>query len=93
METTIAQPDYSKLTISQFVPLIKANWRATAKNGIYFGAVPYLQAMACVNALDDQYGCEDGRTQVLYFLSNAQTWKGEVAKAIKAELNKRLKAR
>ncbi len=95
METTntIAPVDYSKMSISELAYAIKKNWRATSKNGIYFGAVPYLDAMTCVNTLEDRYLFEDGRTQVIYFLSNASTWKGEVAKAIKAELNKRLKAK
>lgn len=64
---------------------IHADWRKQ-KSGIYFGAVPYIQAMACVESVDDVYGCEDGRTQVIYFLSNASTWRGETARRIKKEL-------
>jgi hypothetical protein len=30
---------------------------------------------------------DDAKTIVLYFLANAQTWRGEVAKRVKAELN------
>lgn len=52
----------------------------------YFGAVPYLDAMLCVDTVNSRYGCEDGKTQVIYFLSNAATWRGEDAKRIKAEL-------
>lgn len=52
----------------------------------YFGAVPYLAAMSCIDKLEDSYICENGRTQVIYFLANASTWKGVVARRIKAEL-------
>lgn len=54
----------------------------------YFGAVPYLDSMSYVTGPDSTYGCEDGKTQVIYFLSNATTWRGEDAKRIKAELKK-----
>lgn len=52
----------------------------------YFGAVPYLDAMRSVISINDSHGVEDGKTQVLYFLSNANTWRGDDAKRIKAEL-------
>lgn len=67
---------------------IRKDWRATSKNGIYFGAVPYLDAMSSLNQVSDNYGLDSGKTIVIYFLANAQTWKGEKAKAIKAELKK-----
>lgn len=53
---------------------------------VYFGAVPYLAAMATLNKITDHYGMDDGRSIVLYFLSNATTWRGEDARRIKAEL-------
>lgn len=59
----------------------------------YFGAVPYLDAMTRVANLDDPYIAEDGRTQVVYFLANANTWRGEAARRIKKELNAMLKAK
>lgn len=52
----------------------------------YFGAVPYLQAMSSLTSISDNYGSDSGKSVVLYFLSNASTWRGETAKAIKAEL-------
>lgn len=60
---------------------IRANWKKP-----YFGAVPYLQAMQSLDSVDDAYGFDSGRSIVLYFLANAGTWKGPVAKATKAEL-------
>jgi len=53
---------------------------------VYFGAKPYLDAMAQLTYITDDYYFDSGKTIVLYFLGNAQTWKGEKAKAIKAEL-------
>ena len=53
---------------------------------INYAAKPYLDAMLDVDKPDDIYGVENGKTQVLYFLSNASTWHGEDARRIKAEL-------
>jgi len=56
----------------------------------YFAAVPYLQAMLSLSNADDNYGADDGRTVVNYFLANAKTWRGETARRIKAELKSML---
>lgn len=58
----------------------------------YFGAVPYLNAMLSLNSIKDNFYADTGRSVVLYFLSNAATWRGEDAKRIKAELKSMLKA-
>jgi hypothetical protein len=58
---------------------------------VYFGAKPYLAAMMTMNSVNDDYGCDSGRSIVLYFLSNARKFTGEDAKLIKAELNRRVK--
>ena len=52
----------------------------------YFGAVPYLAAMQSLDSIDDNYGYDDARTVILYFMANATTWRGEKAREIKAEL-------
>jgi hypothetical protein len=57
----------------------------------YFGAVPYLDAMFALNNITDKYGFDDGESVVLYFLSNAKTWRGEDARRIKAELKAMVK--
>lgn len=49
-------------------------------------AVPYLEAMHCVDYMDDMYFSDKASTLVAYFLSNAGTFRGEDAKRIKAEL-------
>ena len=58
---------------------------------VYFAAKPYLSAMRLLNTLDDRYVYEDASTVVLYFLSNATTWRGEDARRIKAELKAMVK--
>lgn len=52
----------------------------------YFGADPYLIAMRSLTTCNDRYGMEDGRSVVLYFLGNANTFRGPAARRIKAEL-------
>ena len=74
------------LLIYGLARLARADWITP-----YFGAAPYLTAMACLDSIDDAYGADDGRSVVLYFLSNARTWRGPVAKAVKAELKRRLR--
>ena len=54
-------------------------------------AKQYANAMLFLNSVDDMYGQEDGRTIVRYFLSNAGTWRGDTARIVKAELNRRVK--
>lgn len=66
---------------------IKSNWAKP-----YFGAVPYLDAMHHIETVHDKYYYDDARSVVLYFLANAGTWKGDVARRIKAELKTMLKA-
>lgn len=51
-----------------------------------FYAAPYLVAMKELATLEDKYLCDSARSIVLYFLANAQTWRGETARRIKAEL-------
>ena len=60
---------------------IKKDWK-----NIYFGARPFLDAMATLNSINDMYMFDTAKSIVLYFLANASTWRGETAKRIKAEL-------
>lgn len=84
--------DYASMSISQLAFLIHRDWRKQSKTGqIYFGAVPYLEAMHTMDKITDNYGSDSGKSIVLYFLSNATTWKGETARNIKKELQKRCK--
>ena len=64
---------------------IRADW-----TNVNYAAKPYLDAMRSLGSIDDNFGYDDGRSIVLYFLSNASTWRGPTAKAIKAELKSML---
>ena len=57
----------------------------------YFGAMPYLNAMLSLEDKNSNYGYDSAHSIVLYFLSNASTFKGEDAKRLKAELKEVLK--
>ena len=51
-----------------------------------YAAVPYLQAMRALDSISDKYYYDDAESVVRYFLSNATSWRGDKARAIKAEL-------
>lgn len=57
----------------------------------YFGAIPYIAAMRSLDKITDNYVADSGRSIVLYFLSNSNTWRGETAKRIKSELKQLLR--
>ena len=68
-------------SLSAIAREVRADWKK-----VYFGAVPYLDSMSTLESIEDPYMYDSGRSIVLYFLSNAQTWRGEVARSVKAEL-------
>ena len=49
-------------------------------------AEPYLEAMQSLNSINDNDYFDSGKSIVLYFLGNANTWRGEDARRIKTEL-------
>lgn len=49
-------------------------------------AKPYLDAMGQLDSIEDNYYFDSAKSVVLYFLSNAASWRGDTAKRIKAEL-------
>lgn len=68
---------------------IDAEW--VDKNGkpaVWFGAVPYLEAMRDLDKITDSYGADSAKTIVAYFLGNSAQWKGPVAKETKNELRR-----
>ncbi len=58
---------------------------------IWYGAVPYHLAMRSLGDISENYGADSGKSIVRYFLSNAATWRGPVARRIKLELKDMLK--
>lgn len=76
--------DIGQLTLSDIAKKISIFW-----TNPYFGAKPYLSAMRQLNHINDNYGLDNGKSIVLYFLANAGSWRGPIAREIKAELKKR----
>lgn len=60
---------------------IAKDWR-----NVNYAAKPYLDAMFSLNSIGDRFYMDSGDSIVRYFLANAQSWRGDKAKAIKLEL-------
>jgi hypothetical protein len=72
--------------LNEIAKEIKTDWK-----NVYFGAVPYLDAMSSLEKVTDKFYQDSAKSIVLYFLSNASGWRGETAKRIKKELNQMVK--
>lgn len=68
-------------TISSIARDIQADWKK-----INYAAAPYLHAMLTIHGTSGNYYQDSAESVIRYFLANAGTWRGPVAKAIKAEL-------
>ncbi len=80
-ETTATRP------LHEIAAEIRKDWGSK----VNFGAVPYLAAMSGLDSISDNYGCDPADHIVRYFLSNASTWRGDVARRVKAELKAMLR--
>ena len=65
---------------------IRSDWK-----NVFFGAEPYLGAMEQIGSIDEMFYADTARSVVVYFLSNATNWRGEVARRVKKELQEMLK--
>lgn len=65
---------------------IRADWK-----NVHFAARPYLDAMSYLDSVSDSVGYDSGRSIIRYFLCNASSWRGPVAKEIKAALKALIK--
>ncbi len=76
-----------KRTFRQIAKDIKSTWL-----NVYFGAVPYLEALLTLDTTDSNalYGIETAGNIARYFLANAQTFRGADARRLKAELKQML---
>jgi hypothetical protein len=66
---------------------IRGDWK-----NVNYAAKPYLDAMRELTSVNDSFYYDTGKSVVLYFLSNAGSWRGDNAKRIKAELKAMVKA-
>jgi hypothetical protein len=74
------------MNLTEIAWAVRSDWAP-----VNYAAAPYLQAMAEMDSIDQPYYQDSGRSIVIYFLSNAATWRGPVAKLVKAELKRRMK--
>jgi hypothetical protein len=68
---------------------IKSSEWYRGNSSIY--ARDYIEAMSYLNSINDTYGLDTAESVVRYALSNLSTWRGDQARAIKAELKDLLK--
>ena len=66
---------------------VRKDWKPVS-----YAAKPYLEAMGSLNTIQDMYLYDTGESIVAYFLSNASSWRGDVARRVKKELNAMLKS-
>jgi hypothetical protein len=85
-EGKLTEADLSGYSLSDIASEIGNDWKKISPH-----AAPYLDAMGALENITDNYFMDSGVSIVAYFLSNASSWRGSVAKDIKKELNKRLK--
>ncbi len=78
-------------TLHEIAVEIEVDWSSKGK-GVNYAARPYLDAMKTLGSITENYIMDSGSSIVIYFLSNANTWRGEVAKRVKKELNAMVKA-
>ena len=57
----------------------------------YHPAGAYAVPMSTLESVHDSYGADSAASIVRYFLANAQGWRGETARRIKAELKTMVK--
>lgn len=71
---------------------IKRSWRTegafdkSPRPSYITWSMPYVDALLTMQSTRDNYYADDGRSVVVYALSNLGSWRGENAKRIKAEL-------
>jgi len=74
------------LSIAQIAKVISNDWQK-----VNYAAKPYLYAMLYLETVNDSYFQDSGKSIIAYFLANASGYRGEIAREIKKELNKRIK--
>ena len=82
-EFPIIEYNLEKMTLSQIADLISNSW-----NNMPLKIDEYVEAMSQIESIEDKYGdYETGAEIVTYFLANAKSWQGDIAKDVKQHLN------
>jgi len=78
--------DLENKPLSYIAEIIRVSWNNPSPY-----AVPYINAMAQLRSINDSYHADTANSVVLYFLANAQGWRGDTARLVKAHLKKAVK--
>ena len=84
MSDEILIPNIKEKLLFDIAKIVKRDWKK-----VNYAAKPYLDAMLTLNSISENYGYDSGKSVVLYFLGNAGTWRGAIAREVKAELKRR----
>jgi hypothetical protein len=76
----------SELTVSDIAHAIAKDWKNISPY-----AADYLNAMKDIKDIDSAYYSDSAKSVILYFLVNANTYRGENARAYKTLLKKMVK--
>jgi hypothetical protein len=71
--------------LSNIAHEIRRDWK-----NVNYAAKPYLNAMGSMDDINNNYMYDSGHSVVHHFLANSGTWRGPVARTIKAELKSML---
>lgn len=80
-----------RMDLNQIAQVIYDDHRAQGRT-VNYAAKPYLEAMSTMRDIKENYMADSGTSIVAYLLGNLTSWGGETARAVKKELNRRLKA-
>ena len=78
--------DLQDKPLSYTAQIIRDNWNNPSPY-----ALPYIEAMAQINSIEDNDYADTAHSVVIYFLANAQTWRGDTARLVKAHLKSLVK--
>jgi hypothetical protein len=67
--------------INEIAAEIRKDWKSVS-----YTARPYLDAMDSLKSPRDSFFLDSASSVVAYFLSNAQSWRGDTARRVKKEL-------
>ena len=85
-EFEIDEYDLKNMRLSQISDLIYRNW-----NNMPLNAYRYVEAMFQLDNINESFNNETGVEIISYFLANAKSWQGDVAKDVKQYLNNLIK--
>jgi hypothetical protein len=75
-----------RVTVSEIAHAIAKDWTNVSPY-----ATDYLNAMKEIRSVEDNYYADSAKSVILYFLANANTYRGENARAYKALLKEMVK--